>query len=179
MDEKADRHQQPGGTPSTRMALGAVGLTVSLLLVVAVAAAAHEPAASTTAVTAVLLALGVAGLLALTRTWRDPAVWLSVAGLVFVTVGSGIGRAREEAFEGGGARGGRGGDVVARLDTRWPLVALGAALVVGALVWLVVRTSADDRSLPAVATGSLAVLAAGIAGITVALAEVVVGEWVA
>lgn len=159
--------------------LGVVGVTASLLVVVLLAAARPEPGGAAVATSGLVLVAGVAALVALTGTSADRAVWLATTGLVCVIAGSGIGRTREEVFQGGGARDGHGGDVVAQLDTWWPLVGLGAALVTGAVVWVLARQALDDRSHPGLATGSLAVLAAGTVGITVALAELVVGEWLA
>lgn len=121
---------------------------------------------------AAVLVLAVGGIVACSRTWSAGPTWLGAVGLALVAVGSGLGRPGDDVYR--GIQEGRG-DVVARLDTWWPVVVVGLASLVAAVVWVVVTYV--HRSQQA-AVASLVVLALGVMLIALVNREVVTAEWV-
>lgn len=123
-------------------------------------------------VLALVTAAVIAVVLVATASWHDRRAWLGGVGLVLVAAGLGIGRRQTEVWEGSG-----GGDVISRLDTLWPLVSLGIAVSVAALLWSL-RGPRETRSRALLATGSLLAVAAGYLAATVLMRDLVVGQWI-
>ena len=113
----------------------------------------------------------VVAIATLTRTRRAGHLRLAALGVVVVALGSGIGRARVEVYLGAG-----GGDLVARLDARWVVVALGLVLAVGSAVHA--RRAHLGGTATILSSSYLAAVAVGYAVVTVAMRDVVVGTWI-
>ncbi len=113
----------------------------------------------------------VVAIATLTRTRRAGHLRLAALGVVVVALGSGIGRARVEVHLGAG-----GGDLVARLDARWVVVALGLVLAVGSAVHA--RRAHLGGTATILSSSYLAAVALGYAVVTVAMRDVVTGTWI-
>lgn len=122
-------------------------------------------AALAVAVVAALALLASSGL-------RHVGPWVAAAGVAVTLAGSGVGRwSDRQTLTGGGG----GGDIVARAQVTWPLVALGLALAVAGL-GLAAARSAGVR--PVAASAGLLADALGLAVLAVVMGEVVVGGWI-
>jgi len=116
----------------------------------------------------------IAVVLLTTARWNDRRAWLGGVGLVLVAAGSGIGRSRTDVYDRAASE---GGEVIGRLDTLWPLVLLGIAVSVAALLWSF-RGPRETRSRAVLATGSLFAVAAGYLFVAVLMRDLVVSQWI-
>ncbi len=117
--------------------------------------------------------LSFAAILLLTRFWSDRRALLGAVGFALVAIGSGFGRPRIELYTGTG-----GGDVIGRLDTWVPFIAVGLAVSFAALIWAL-ATAQDNRSTILLAPGSLLSASLGYIATSFLLRDLVIGSWIA
>jgi len=123
-------------------------------------------------VAAVVVALGgLAALLAVGGTVREPGLWLLAVGTALVLAGSGVLRWSEaETIRTAGR-----GDIVVSADIVWPLMGPGVALAGAGIVWLRLRRLGIR---PLAAMAGLSVELMGLVIVATTMGNVVVGQWV-
>lgn len=171
------RSVERGRSLRSRAALLAAIVAVALVgLVVTTWIARHFGSPGWTGVVMVaVLVVAIGGIVVASGTGSEGWTWLGTVGLAVVALGSGLGRPGDDEVFLGNDQG--GGDVVARLDTWWPVVAIGLVLLLAALGWMSVRVI-GGRFEQGAALGSLLGLALGVVALAVVTREVVVGQWV-
>lgn len=122
-------------------------------------------------------------IIALTRHWTEGGPWIALLGVMFVAIGCGIGRPRDEIWIDGSIE--YSGSIIGRMDTSWAIVAVGVLLALGSALSAMKTSHERKENMAAEAhppahmlpTFALAAMVLGYIVIALTMDEVVIGRW--